>query len=52
MMRAYLVKIPPHLRLFLAVPVLAVAYPVMMFLIPAIVRALVPQVVRSLLSLM
>ncbi len=50
-MRAYLAKLPPKAQLLLALPLLAIAYPVVMILVPAIIRALVPDVVRSVLSL-
>ncbi len=50
-MRAYLANLPPKARMLLAIPVVAVAYPVVMILLPAVVRALVPDVVRSVLSL-
>jgi len=35
----------------LAVPIVVIAYPVVTILLPAIARALVPNVVRSVLSL-
>jgi len=50
-MRAYLAKLPPKAQLLLALPLIAIAYPVVMILLPAIIRALVPDVVRSVLSL-
>ncbi len=50
-MRAYLAHLTPKVRILLAIPVLALAYPVVMILVPAIVRALVPDVVRSVLNL-
>jgi hypothetical protein len=36
----------------LAIPLLLMAYPVVMVLLPAVLRAMVPDVVRSVLSLM
>jgi hypothetical protein len=51
-MRAYLQKLPPKARLLLALPVLALAYPVLTMLLPAMLRAAVPNVVRSVLSLL
>jgi hypothetical protein len=51
-MRAYLAKLTPPMRFLLALPLLAGAYPVVMILLPAVVRAVVPEVVRSVLSLM
>jgi hypothetical protein len=50
-MRAYLANLTPKARMLLAIPIIAVAYPAVMILVPAIVRALVPDVVRSVLSL-
>lgn len=50
-MRAYLANLTPKAAMLLAVPVIAIAYPVIMILLPAIVRAIVPDVVRSVLSL-
>jgi hypothetical protein len=51
-MRAYLAKLTPIGRILLAVPAIAIAYPVMTILLPALVRAALPDVVRSVLSLM
>jgi hypothetical protein len=50
-MRAYLAKLSPKVRMMLALPLIAIAYPVVMILLPAIIRAIVPDVVRSVLSL-
>lgn len=50
-MRAYLANLTPKAAMLLAVPVIAIAYPVIMCLLPAIVRAIIPDVVRSVLSL-
>jgi hypothetical protein len=46
-----LAKLPPKARIILAIPLLMLAYPVVMILIPALIRALVPDVVRSVLHL-
>jgi len=51
-MRAYLAKLTPPMRFMLALPLIAGAYPVVMILLPALVRAVVPEAVRSVLSLM
>jgi hypothetical protein len=51
MMRAYLANLTPKARMLLALPVLVIAYPVIMILVPAIIRAVIPDVVRSVLSL-
>jgi hypothetical protein len=50
-MRAYLANLTPRARVLLAVPIVAIAYPVVMIVLPAIAHALVPDVVRSVLSL-
>jgi hypothetical protein len=50
-MRAYLANLTPKVRILLALPVLAIAYPVIMILVPDIIRAVIPDVVRSVLSL-
>ncbi len=51
-MRAYLAKLPPKAQMLLAIPLIAIAYPVVMIVLPAIIRAIVPEVVRSVLSLL
>lgn len=50
-MRAYLAKLSPKTLTLLAVPVVAIAYPVVTLIVPAIIHAVVPEVVRSVLSL-
>lgn len=50
-MRAHLAKLSSKTRILLTLPVLALAYPVVVILIPALLRALVPDVVRSVPSL-
>lgn len=51
LMRAYLANLPPKALMLLALPVVAIAYPVVTVVVPAVVRAVVPEVVRSVLSL-
>ena len=51
-MRAYLANLTPKAAMLLAVPVLAIAYPVVTVVLPAVVRAVVPDVVRTVLSLL
>jgi hypothetical protein len=51
-MRAYLNNVTPRTKMLLALPMLAIAYPIVMIVIPEIVRAIIPDVVRSVLSLM
>jgi hypothetical protein len=50
-MRAYLANLTPRARMLLAVPIVVIAYPLLTSVLPAIARALVPDVVRSVLSL-
>jgi hypothetical protein len=50
-MRAYLANLTPKAFMLLALPVLGVAYPVVMIVLPAVVRAVVPEVVRTVLHL-
>ncbi|HEV3305655.1 MAG TPA: hypothetical protein VGZ91_04375 [Candidatus Sulfotelmatobacter sp.] len=51
-MRAYLAKLTPKAQFLLALPLIAIAYPVVMIVLPAIIRAVVPDVVRTVLSLL
>jgi hypothetical protein len=51
-MRGYLAKLTPRGFAVLALPLLALAYPVVMILVPALFRALVPDAVRAVLQLM
>ncbi len=50
-MRAYLAKLPPKARMLLAIPVIAIAYPLLTIVLPALLHAVVPDVVRSVLRL-
>jgi hypothetical protein len=50
-MRAYLAKLRRKRECCWPLPLIAIAYPVVMILVPAIIRAVVPDVVRSVLSL-
>jgi len=50
-MRAYLSNLTPKAWFLLAVPLVAVAYPVVMAVVPAVVKAVVPEVVRTVLHL-
>ncbi|HTC47874.1 MAG TPA: hypothetical protein VK722_11160 [Candidatus Aquilonibacter sp.] len=50
-MRDHLAKLTPKTRVTLAIPLIVMAYPVVMIVVPALVRALVPDVVRTVLSL-
>jgi hypothetical protein len=51
-MRAYLAKLSPKARMLLALPVIVIAYMIVMIVIPAVVHAAVPEVVRSVLKLL
>jgi hypothetical protein len=51
-MRSYLARLTPKGRMLLAIPLIAITYPVVMILMPAIIRALLPNVVRSVLNLL
>jgi hypothetical protein len=51
-MRTHLAKLSPTARMALAVPLLWIGYLVVMDVVPAILRVVVPQVVRSVLSVM
>ncbi|HXM67957.1 MAG TPA: hypothetical protein VN911_14580 [Candidatus Acidoferrum sp.] len=50
-MRAYFTNLTPKARMLLALPLIAIAYPLITIVLPAIIRAVVPDVVRSVLSL-
>ena len=51
-MRANLANLTPKAFMLLAVPAAAIAYSVVTIVVPAVGRAVVPDVVRSLLSLL
>jgi hypothetical protein len=50
-MRGYLANLTPKAKMLLAVPLIAIAYPLVMIIVPDVIRAVVPQVVRTVLSL-
>jgi hypothetical protein len=50
-MRAHLANLTPKVRMLIVLPLVAIAYTVIMILLPAIIRAIVPDVVRSVLKL-
>jgi hypothetical protein len=50
-MRAYLANLTPKTFMLLAVPALVIAYTLVMCVLPAVVRDVVPDSVRSVLSL-
>jgi hypothetical protein len=51
-MRAYLANLTPKTRMLLAVPALVIAYSLVTCVLPAVARAVVPDAVRSVLSLL
>jgi hypothetical protein len=50
-MKAYFNNLPTRTWFLIVVPAVVIAYPIVNILIPAVVRAVVPEVVRSMLSL-
>ncbi|MGA7931593.1 MAG: hypothetical protein WCA20_37050 [Candidatus Sulfotelmatobacter sp.] len=50
-MRAYLAKLTPKAWALLAIVVTVIAYPLVTMVVPAAIRAAVPEVVRSVLRL-
>lgn len=51
-MKAYFSNLPTRTWLLIVVPAAALCYPIVCTLIPAIVHAVVPDVVKNLLSLL
>ena len=49
-MKAYFANVPTKIWVLLAVPAVLIAYPVVCVVVPAVVRAVVPEVVRTVLS--
>lgn len=49
-MKAYFTNLPMKTWLLLIVPTLIVAYPIARVVIPAVIHAVVPEVVRNVLS--
>ena len=48
-MKAYIANLSARTWALLALPLVAIAYPVVTVVIPAIIRAVVPEVVRTVL---
>jgi hypothetical protein len=48
-MKAYFNNLPTRTWLLLVVPAVLIAYPLMGIVVPAVVRAVVPQVIRTVL---
>ncbi len=51
-MKAYLTNMPKHLWMLLVVPAVMIAYPVVRVVGPAVIHAVVPDVVRTVLSML
>ena len=49
-MKAYFNNLPTRTWLLLVVPLVVVAYPIVRIVVPAVLHAVVPEVVRSVLS--
>ena len=49
-MRTYLHNLPMRIWLMVVVPAIVVAYPVVRVVLPCVIHAVVPEVVRSVLS--
>jgi hypothetical protein len=49
-MRTYFSNLPTKMWLLLVVPAMAIAYPIARVVIPAVVHAVVPEVVRNVLT--
>ena len=50
-MKAYFTNLPMRVWLFLILPVVVIAYPVVRIVAPAVVHAVVPEAVRTVLSM-
>jgi hypothetical protein len=49
-MKAYFTRLPTRIWMLVALPAVLIAYPIARIVVPAVVHAVVPQVVRSVLS--
>ena len=49
-MKAYFTNLPTRIWLLLIVPAVVIAYPVVRIVVPAVVHAVVPEAVRTVLS--
>jgi len=50
-MKAYLTNLPTKIWLLVVVPAVVIAYPVVMIVVPAVIRAVVPEAVRTVLGM-
>lgn len=51
-MKAYLTNLPAKIWMLLAIPAILIAYPVVAIVVPAVIHAVVPETVRTVLHLM
>jgi len=51
-MKAYFTNLPARVWLLLTLSLMAVAYPIVTVVVPAVVRAVVPETVRTVLNLL
>ena len=49
-MKAYFTNLPTRTWLLIVVPAVVIAYPVARMVVPAVIHAVVPEVVRTVLS--
>ena len=49
-MKANFTSLPPRFWVLLVVPAIVLAYPIVRLIVPAVIHAVVPEVVRSVLS--
>jgi hypothetical protein len=49
--KAYLTNVPTKIWALLVIPAVAVAYPVVCIVVPAVIHAVVPDAVRTVLNL-
>ncbi len=50
-MKAYFTNLPMRVWLLLVVPAVVIAYPVVRIVVPAVVHAVLPEAVRTVLSM-
>ncbi len=51
-MKAYFASLTPKGWFLLTIPLVAIAYPIAAVVVPIVIKALVPEVVRSVLHMM
>jgi hypothetical protein len=50
-MKAYFTKLPTSIWALIVIPVVVIAYPVVRIVVPAVLHAVVPNAVRTVLNL-